>query len=168
MILFRQILISQRNLIAQTFVCQLFRGRNKNHFFYYFGLLRDLLHRHNLTKKWFEARLKCMAMFLSIFRKRISPLFNQIVFIVRITELTSKWLWTFRLSIISISCTLAESSIWCFLSVAFIENSKSYQLVTTTSTSYSRKPERSVAETSIHFVILPWNQYQSHQDQDFP
>ena len=75
----------------------------------------------------FEARLKCMAMFLSIFRKRFSPWFNQAVFIVRITELTLKWLWRFRLSIISISGTWAQSSVWCFLSVAFIENSKSYQ-----------------------------------------
>ena len=59
-----------------------------------------------------------------------------------------KWLWTFRLSIISIFFTWAESSIWYFLSAAFIENSKSYQSITTTSTSYLRKLESSVAGTS--------------------
>ena len=36
--------------------------------------------------------------------------FHQVVFVVRIPEVTLKWLWTFRLSIISISCIWAESS----------------------------------------------------------
>ena len=35
----------------------------------YFGLLRDLQHRQDLTNKCFERRLKCMALFLSTFPK---------------------------------------------------------------------------------------------------
>ena len=56
----------------ETFLCQLFCSRNKNQFFHYFGLLHDLLHRQYLLNKWFERKLKLL-MFLSIFRKRISP-----------------------------------------------------------------------------------------------
>ena len=49
-------------------------------------------------------------------------------------------------AIISISCIWVEYSIWGFLSAAFIENLKSYRSGTTTSTSHSRKLERSYAE----------------------
>ena len=56
----------------QTFLYQLPRGRNKNQFFHYFSLLRDLLRRKDWPEKWFERRLKRMAMFLSIFGKPIS------------------------------------------------------------------------------------------------
>ena len=50
-------------------MCQLLRRRNKKQFFHYFGLLHNLLHRQDLTNKWFERKLKCMAMFLSTFWK---------------------------------------------------------------------------------------------------
>ena len=46
-----------------------------------------------------------------------------------------KWLWTFRLSITSISRIWDESSVRHFLIAAFIENSISYWSVSTTSTS---------------------------------
>ena len=75
---------------------------------------------------------QCFSLF---FIKRISPWFNQVAFTVWIPEVTLKWLWTFRLSIISISCIWAESSGRRFLSAALIKNSKLYQSVTTTSTS---------------------------------
>ena len=44
------------------------------------------------------------------------------------------------------SCIWAKSSVWRFVKAAFIENLKSYRSVNTTSTSYSRKLERSFAE----------------------
>ena len=53
-------------------MCQLLRGRNKNQFFHYLGLLHDLLHRQYLLNKRFERKLNLL-MFLSIFGKRISP-----------------------------------------------------------------------------------------------
>ena len=93
-----------------------------------FGLLRDLLHRQNMTNKWFERSYNGWQCFSLVFGKRISPWFHQVVFafIVRIVEVTLKWLWPFQLSIMSISCMWTESSVRCFLSAAFIENSKSY------------------------------------------
>ena len=48
-------------------------GRNKNQFLYYFGLFYNLLHRQDLSKRWFERKLKRLATLLSIFRKDISP-----------------------------------------------------------------------------------------------
>ena len=56
-----------------TLLRQPLRGRNKNQFFHYFGLLHNLLHRHDLPNRWFERRLKRLALFLSIFGKGISP-----------------------------------------------------------------------------------------------
>ena len=57
----------------QTFLCQLLRGRNKNQFFYFCGLLHDLFHRQDLLNKWFGKKLKRLVMFLSIFGKGILP-----------------------------------------------------------------------------------------------
>ena len=91
MIQFKRIL-SQRNLIDANIwnlmyaniLCQLLGGRNKNQFFHYFSLLRDLLHHQDLPNKWFERRLKLMAptnirldedflktSFVFIFRRRL-------------------------------------------------------------------------------------------------
>ena len=56
----------------QTFLCHLLRDRNKNQFFYYFGLIH-LLHRQDLSNEWFERKLKLVIMLLSSFGKRISP-----------------------------------------------------------------------------------------------
>ena len=68
MIQFKRIL-SQRNLIDANIwnliyaniLCQVLGGRNKNQFFHYFSLLRNLLHHQDLPNKWFERRLKRMA-----------------------------------------------------------------------------------------------------------
>ena len=57
---------------TQTLLCQLLCGRNKNHFFHYFGLLHDLLHRQDLLNKWLGRKLKLLVMFPSIFEKLIS------------------------------------------------------------------------------------------------
>ena len=54
-------------------------------------------------------------MFLSIFGKCISPWFHLVRFIVQIPEVTLKWLWTFLLSIISVSC------IWVCMSWVFCQ-----------------------------------------------
>ena len=91
MIQFKRIL-SQRNLIDANIwnliyaniLCQVLGGRNKNQFFHYFSLLRNLLHHQDLPNKWFERRLKCMAptnirldkdflktSFVFIFRRRL-------------------------------------------------------------------------------------------------
>ena len=72
MTLFRRIL-SQKERYTLTILCQLLCGRNKNQFFHYFGLLRDLLQRQDLPNKWFERRLKHLAVVLSSFGKGISP-----------------------------------------------------------------------------------------------
>ena len=132
---------------TQTFLCQLLRGHNKNQFFYYFGLLHDLLHCQNLLNEWFEKKLKYLIMFLSVFGKRISPgWFFCLSFQGNVG--------TFRLPINSISCIWIESSVRCFLSAAFTENLKSYRSGTTTSTSHSRKLERSFAEISLLLSLL--------------
>ena len=91
MIQFKRIL-SQRNLIDANIwnliyaniLCQVLGGRNKNQFFHYFSLLRNLLHHQDLPNKWFERRLKRMAptnirldkdflktSFVFIFRRRL-------------------------------------------------------------------------------------------------
>ena len=57
----------------QTFSSHLLRGSNKNQFFHFFGLLHDMLRRQDLPNNWFDRRLKPQAMFLSIFRKVVSP-----------------------------------------------------------------------------------------------
>ena len=76
MILFRRIL-TQRNLMYANIFVSVSSWWQENKFFHYFGLLRDLLHRQDLTNKSFESRLKFMAMFLSSFWKKyftmISP-----------------------------------------------------------------------------------------------
>ena len=68
MILFRRML-SQRNLIYANVFVSASSHRNKNQFFHYFGLLHDLLHRQDLPNKWFDRRLKRVAIVLSIFWK---------------------------------------------------------------------------------------------------
>ena len=91
MIQFKRIL-SQMNLIDANIwdliyaniLCQVLGGRNKNQFFHYFSLLRNLLHHQDLPNKWFERRLKRMAptnirldedflktSFVFIFRRRL-------------------------------------------------------------------------------------------------
>ena len=128
---------------TQTFLCQLVRGRSENQFFHYFGLLHNLLHRQDLLSKWFERRLKRIAMFLFIFGKLSTPGWFYCSNSQGNFEMTFR---TFRLSIISITCIWFESSVRRFLSAGFIENSKSHRSGATTRTSHSRKFERSFAE----------------------
>ena len=73
MILFRQSIIHKGIWYTQAFSSQLLRGCNKNQFFNFFGLLHDMLRRQDLLNNWLERRLKLSAMFLSIFRKVVSP-----------------------------------------------------------------------------------------------
>ena len=150
MILFRRIL-PQRYLVYANIFVSAPRRCKKNQFLHYFGLLSQLLQRQDLTNKLFEVRLKCMPMFLSLFWKtyfsKVSPGWFYCSNSWGNFD-CGLWLWTFRLSIISIFCIKAESYVRRFLSAAFIENSKSYWSVTTTSTSYSREFERSFAEIS--------------------
>ena len=137
----------RKNFCASFFVVAI---KFKNQFFIYLDLLRDLLHRQDLTNKRFERRLKCMAMFLSIFLKTYSPMLSPGCFYC--SNSRGNFEMTVDVSVINninnISCIWATSSVWRFVKAAFIENLKSYRSVTTTSTSYSRKLERSFAEIS--------------------
>ena len=83
----------KRTWYTQTFLCQFLCGRNKNQFFHYFSLLCDLLHHQGLQNKWFERRLKRMAMFLSIFGKHILP--GCLYFLNSKGNFEMKWLWNF-------------------------------------------------------------------------
>ena len=90
---------------TETFSSQLLRGCNKNQFFHFFGLLHNMLRHHHLPNNWFERRLKLSSQCSSPF---LEKLFHQVSFIVRIPNVTLKWLWKFWLSIISISCLWVE------------------------------------------------------------
>ena len=73
---------------------------------------------------------QCSSLFLE-------NIFHQAGFIVRIPRATWKWFWKFLVinnAISIISCIWVGSSVQRFLSLAFIENSKSYRSGTATST----------------------------------
>ena len=113
MIQFKRIL-SQRNLIDANIwdliyaniLCQVLGGRNKNQFFHYFSLLRNLLHHQDLPNKWFERRLKRMAptnirldedflktSFVFIFRRRLQDVLiktNMFALALRLQKTSSR------------------------------------------------------------------------------
>ena len=117
----------------------------KNQFFHYFGSLRDLLHCQDLPNKWFKRRLKCITMFLFIFQKTYFTMISPGCFYCS----NSRGNFEMTVDVLVINnFNFLYMSLRHFQSAAFIENSKSSRSVTKTSTSYSRKPERSFAEAS--------------------
>ena len=123
-------------------MCQLLCGRNKNQFFHYFGLLRDLLQRQDLPNKWFERRLKHLAMVLSSFGKGISPGWFYYSNFQGNFEMTLELCGNDNFSFLHMSWVFSWDECTCFLtnlSAAFSENLKPYWSQTRTSTSHSRK-----------------------------
>ena len=128
----------------QTSLSQLPRGLNKNQFFHYFSLLRDLLRHKDWPKNLFERRLKRMAMFPPF----LENLFHAVVFIVWIPKVTLKWLWNF--SVINNFNFLYTSWDFCpvFSFSTFNWKLKTMSIRNLTSTSHSRKLKRSFTEIS--------------------
>ena len=124
--LFRRIL-SQMKLTYETFSSQLLRGCTENQFFHFFGLLHDII-----DLKGGENFRQCSSRFLE-------NVFHQAGFIVQIHKTT--WLWKFLV--------INNFRVLCLaFSFSSFENSKSYLSVTASSTSHSRKLERSYVEIS--------------------
>ena len=103
-------------------------------------------------------RSKRMVMFLSI----LENVFHQVGFIIQIPKVTLRWLW--NVSVISNFKFLYMNwaSVWCFLSAAIFENSKSYWSGTTTSTSHSIRLCRreSFEEFCRNFISFIWKSFE--------
>ena len=128
MILFRRIL-SQRNLIYANVLVSASLWSQKKSILLLLWLVKRSVAPSKFDKYmvWEEVKMY----------HNLSLYFLENVLYHNFTRLLLllKWMWTIQLSIISISCIWDESSVRRFLLAAFIENSKLYRSVSTTSTS---------------------------------